>query len=141
MKYCSHCGASIEDEAVVCPQCGCATSEGEKVFGEAKPANNSNATLALVAKIFMIISCVLTVLTALINVITYANSDVENAGIMLVSSIIGGLLPLCWMIPMTVKLNNDLEAKKPLTVCFKVCTLIFCSIVAGICLLCRKEEK
>ena len=23
MKYCSHCGASLLDEAVVCPKCGC----------------------------------------------------------------------------------------------------------------------
>ena len=24
MKYCSHCGAQIADEAVICPSCGCA---------------------------------------------------------------------------------------------------------------------
>ncbi len=24
MKYCTHCGAEIHDEAVVCPKCGCA---------------------------------------------------------------------------------------------------------------------
>jgi uncharacterized membrane protein YvbJ len=23
MKYCSHCGAEIDDNAVVCPKCGC----------------------------------------------------------------------------------------------------------------------
>lgn len=25
MKYCSHCGKEVVDEAVVCPSCGCAT--------------------------------------------------------------------------------------------------------------------
>lgn len=25
MKYCSKCGASIHDEAVICPSCGCRT--------------------------------------------------------------------------------------------------------------------
>jgi len=26
MKYCSHCGAEIDDNAVVCPKCGCQVS-------------------------------------------------------------------------------------------------------------------
>ncbi len=26
MKYCSHCGAELVDEAVVCPKCGCAVA-------------------------------------------------------------------------------------------------------------------
>lgn len=25
MKYCKNCGAQLEDEAVICPGCGCAT--------------------------------------------------------------------------------------------------------------------
>lgn len=28
MKYCSHCGAEILDEAVICPKCGCAVEGG-----------------------------------------------------------------------------------------------------------------
>ena len=27
MKYCSHCGAQLLDEAVICPKCGCTVSE------------------------------------------------------------------------------------------------------------------
>lgn len=27
MKYCQHCGSEIEDEAVVCPKCGCSVSK------------------------------------------------------------------------------------------------------------------
>ena len=27
MKYCSHCGKEINDEAVVCVHCGCAVSD------------------------------------------------------------------------------------------------------------------
>lgn len=26
MKYCSHCGQEIMDEAVICPHCGCAVA-------------------------------------------------------------------------------------------------------------------
>ena len=29
MKYCSHCGKEINDEAVVCVHCGCAVSDPE----------------------------------------------------------------------------------------------------------------
>lgn len=28
MKYCSHCGNQLADEAVICPQCGCAANAG-----------------------------------------------------------------------------------------------------------------
>ena len=28
MKYCSHCGAEIMEEAVICPKCGCAVAGG-----------------------------------------------------------------------------------------------------------------
>ena len=34
MKYCSHCGAEIADQAVVCPKCGCAQTAG---FGGESP--------------------------------------------------------------------------------------------------------
>ena len=27
MKYCTHCGKEIMDEAVICPGCGCATEK------------------------------------------------------------------------------------------------------------------
>ncbi|MDE6656831.1 MAG: zinc ribbon domain-containing protein [Anaeroplasmataceae bacterium] len=36
MKYCSHCGAEVNDEAVVCVKCGCSlgpVKEETSVFG------------------------------------------------------------------------------------------------------------
>ena len=30
MKYCSYCGNELRNEAVVCPKCGCPTSDSEK---------------------------------------------------------------------------------------------------------------
>ena len=27
MKYCTHCGAEIDDKAVLCTKCGCAVGE------------------------------------------------------------------------------------------------------------------
>ena len=40
MKYCSHCGAELLDEAIVCPKCGCACKENSSRIinsGEDKP--------------------------------------------------------------------------------------------------------
>lgn len=42
MKFCSHCGAEILDEAVICPKCGC------QVSSAAPKEENKNATTALV---------------------------------------------------------------------------------------------
>lgn len=33
MKYCSHCGAQVDDDAVICPKCGCQVG----ALAEAKP--------------------------------------------------------------------------------------------------------
>lgn len=51
MKYCTHCGAEIADEAVVCVKCGCAVESQ-------KPAVRDHSTLDTVIKVFMIIGCV-----------------------------------------------------------------------------------
>lgn len=138
MKYCSHCGAPIDDEAVVCPKCGCATSKGEEVFNESSPkSSNNNATLGLVAKIFMILTCVGCVITAFASL--GANS--VNGAAAAVGGLIGGLIPLCWVIPMTIKIHNSLKNGEKLSTAFKVCTLIFANIVSGILLLCMKEDN
>lgn len=31
MKFCSHCGKEIMDEAMICPHCGCSVSNGNQV--------------------------------------------------------------------------------------------------------------
>lgn len=37
MKYCAQCGAQLVDEAVVCPQCGCAVAPTKTVDPNASP--------------------------------------------------------------------------------------------------------
>lgn len=51
------------------------------------------------------------------------------------------LIPLAWTIPMTVIIINRLKKHQPIGMAFKVCTLLFCSLVAGILLLCMDTEK
>lgn len=57
MKYCSHCGGELFEQAVVCPKCGCQVHEfnfnandSEKVnqTSETKPIKKQTNTMALV---------------------------------------------------------------------------------------------
>ena len=110
MKYCVKCGAEIQDDAQFCPKCGQKVG-GEvttEVIAEPKKERKRDDSLMTVALVFCIISCVI-------------------AG--------WAIIPLCWMIPMTVSLNNKIKNKEPISVAFKVCTLLFLSFIAGIILL------
>lgn len=60
-----------------------------------------------------------------------------------ITTVVSGfaILPLAWMIPMTVHMWGIYKGKKQNTVAFGVCTLIFCNIIAGILLLCSKKDN
>lgn len=77
-------------------------------------AQQEDDTMALVIKIFLIIGCI-------------------SQGWM--------LIPLAWCIPITVSVCNSLRDKRPIGTGMKICALIFVSLVAGICLLCRNEDN
>jgi hypothetical protein len=61
----------------------------------------------------------------------------------LITTIACGLLiiPLAWMIPMTVRSWGIYKGTKPNTVAFGVCTLIFLDMVSGILLLVSGTEE
>lgn len=105
MKYCTHCGAEMLDDAVVCVKCGCAVDEPAK-------AKDNDGTMKLLVKIFMILGCI---------------------------AIGWTLIPLAWCIPMTVITFRKLDAGEKFSPGFKVCTLIFVSLVAGIIMLCSDD--
>lgn len=106
MKFCSHCGNELVDEAVVCPKCGCRCESGVA-------ANNRN-DIHLAIIILMVISCV--------------------------SMAIAFLPSLAWTLPMTLSAKRRLQNCEPIGVAFKVCTLLFCNLIAGIILLCIDTE-
>lgn len=60
----------------------------------------------------------------------------------LISTVTAGwmLVPLAWMVPMTVITWGIYKGKKRNTVAFGVCTLIFVSLVGGILLLVSKKD-
>ena len=51
------------------------------------------------------------------------------------------VIPLAWMIPMTVRSWGIYKGTKPNTVGFDVCMLIFFSLVSGILLLCSNKDS
>lgn len=53
MKYCSNCGEQLNDDAVICPRCGCATGSPNPAY---KTSNTS--TLKTIALVFMILGCI-----------------------------------------------------------------------------------
>ncbi len=51
------------------------------------------------------------------------------------------VIPLAWTIPMTVTSWGIYKGTKPNGVAFGVCSLLFVSLVAGVCLLVSTKEK
>jgi len=61
----------------------------------------------------------------------------------LLSTITAGwlIIPLAWMIPMTVMTWGVYKGKRPNTVAFGVCSLIFLNVVGGILLLVSTKDE
>ena len=113
MKFCRHCGNEIMDESVICPKCGCATGAAPEQKETASTGGSSGLVTA--AKILMIVGTVITGCT-------------------------GFLIPLAWCIPMTVSYFGKVKRGEPVGTGFKVCSLLFVSMLGGIFMLCSNES-
>lgn len=82
-------------------------------INETYPRDDTQRTLLLVAFVFSLIS---TLISAFI------------------------IIPLAWMIPMTVVSWGIYKGTRPNTIAFGVCSLIFVSLIAGILLLCARKD-
>lgn len=51
------------------------------------------------------------------------------------------IIPLAWCLPITISVFDKLNENKPIGTGLKICSLIFVSIVAGICLFCIDEKN
>lgn len=78
------------------------------------PVSETDRTLRLIAFIFMVLTTV---------------------------SVCWLIIPLAWMIPMTVHSWGIYKGTKANTTAFGVCTLIFCGLVAGILLLVSQKDQ
>ncbi len=149
MKYCTHCGHEVNDEAEICVNCGCRVKQ--------KSNSNTGNTLGTVAKVFMIITCASYALVGLMFLIigfplmigAISAPPVDSVGgvifgvgffVIFIYAIIF-LIPLAWCIPMTVSVCRKLKNGEPISTALKVCTMLFVSLIAGIMLLCMGDNQ
>lgn len=61
---------------------------------------------------------------------------------MIISTIVSGfaLIPLAWTVPMTVSYSKKIARHERVSTGFKVCTLLFVGLIAGILMLCDDEQ-
>lgn len=93
MKYCAKCGKEVMDEAVICPNCGCA------VQSEATPTKIAVPKRAKNAKIFGILSILLLAPFGIPAIILANKSKEETGGVMCKQAKTGfvcGIIGLCW---------------------------------------------
>ncbi len=84
---------------------------------------------ASAVKFFMVLSCIA---AAVGGIAGLARGDIEFGAIALVS--------LVWTIPMTIYACNSLNKHREIDMSFKICTLLFHNVIAGIILLCMKTK-
>lgn len=51
------------------------------------------------------------------------------------------LLPLAWCLPITISVCKKMKRGEPVGTGLKVCALLFVSMLGGILLLCRSDDK
>lgn len=109
--YCRFCGAEVDDDAIYCSKCGARISSQthEQNYSSGSLSSESgDSVCGTIAFVLMVCSCV----------------------------VFGcSIIPLLWMIPMTVSYWNHLKRHEPTSAGFKVCVLIFVNFIAGILLL------
>lgn len=88
-------------------------ASGGQVYYPQATSNDSDRTLRLVAFILCIVSTV---------------------------SVCWLIIPLAWMIPMSIRCWNIYKGTKPNTTAFGICTLIFVTLIGGILLLVSKKD-
>ncbi len=110
--YCRFCGSLIDDDAKFCPVCGkCVDENIVKEVELTKEVFDNSSGIVIAAKVFIILGSIFGLFT-------------------IIAPIIGIL---------TFLEVDKVETKDELTV-YAVLTLIFCSLIGGILLLCSKNK-
>ena len=162
-KKCEFCGLEVPASTQVCPKCGF-RFDGKQTH----PGVSNKSPLLLAAGIFMIIACIavfgslaryLMEASAIVAKGTLEGSNYENmiqtfesagysaaqmvdmVSTMLRTIAVISLIPLAWQIPMTVHVFKARARGTAIGTAFKVCTLLFVSLISGILLLVDKTGQ
>lgn len=118
MKYCTYCGKEIDDDSIFCPNCGCKVETPiviqNVVTNNSQTKTNNVSGLAIAACILMAFGCV-------------CNAYYQ-------------LITIAWCVPMTIYYITMVVSGKKVSKSFKICSLIFVSLLGGIFMLCDKDQ-
>jgi len=160
MKYCSHCGANIEDDVKFCPHCGCA------VENETVEITNNNHSLTMAAEVLFIIPLICCAIGAILFLVfsymgAFRGYYIFSELYALCADALGEtditleffnnficiffaalyLISLTWTIPMTVHLHKARKFDKRIGTAFKIWTIFLFGLIPAILLFCRKEPQ
>lgn len=114
MKFCAKCGAELVDEAIVCVKCGRSVENNTIVQSENKSPSQKSG-LSTAAKVFMILG------TIVISLWTF-------------------FIGLAWCLPLTIIYFKKVNNGEPIGIGFKICCLLFVSLLGGIFMLCDNNS-
>ena len=146
-KYCQYCGNQVLREAVMCPKCKSDLGGQDSVA--------TGKILQILAKVFMILGAVACVgISIFFFVAAITLNEVGALDVYLSDSInftlltrvyficsIVILLPLFYIIPMIAHYFKATKNKQPVGTAFKICTLLFLNMIAGILMFCDNSES
>ncbi|MDO4841964.1 MAG: zinc ribbon domain-containing protein [Phoenicibacter congonensis] len=130
MLRCSHCGAEVAATDEVCKNCGYAlvkpegTAYAQNYQVAPAPAPQVQYTESGMTK-------------------TDENLRLAAFVVAVVTTVCAGffIIPLAWMIPMTVHTWKIYKGERANTVCFGVCSLLFLDLITGVLLLCSNKDQ
>ena len=106
MKFCKHCGTQLVDSAAICPQCG--NAAGPMLNQTTDSSQKRKEPVMITAtKILLVLGA------AVVTISLY-------------------FVPLIWCVPMIFYYFKKVDAGEPISTWFKICTMLFVSLPAGI---------
>lgn len=139
MKVCNNCGTNCQDDAQFCLGCGVTFTgaTGAAEYAHTQQFNNQTQTheYRVTIETPMPKPTQLSEKDRTLRLIAFIFSCISLAGACWL------VIPLAWMIPMTVITWGIYKGTKKNTVAFGVCMLLFVNLVSGILLLCSDKEE
>ncbi len=73
MKFCTHCGNELAEEAVVCPKCGCAVDSSFN-----KPATSNNGSYSTLSIVGFVLSFFAPLIGLIVSIMAFNAAKNEN---------------------------------------------------------------
>jgi uncharacterized membrane protein YvbJ len=71
MKYCSHCGHELVDDAVVCTNCGCAVYNQQNIRPNNRPIEQGNQPIDIMSIIGFVLAFIVAIAGLVVSIIAY----------------------------------------------------------------------